>query len=136
MDGIASSRHGCVAMPLHETCGCVAMPPHISSISWLCGDAPHVSSKSCIDGIASSRRVRVAIPPLNSSSDKRQNSRSTSRLSVCLVLYYCQPNRTKTFEDQVWHWLTLYLKSSVFKNRFCFPPIVGISLYGWTRSQC
>ncbi len=50
-------------------------------------------------------------------------------------MYYCQPYRTQTFEEQVWHWLTLSPKSSVFKNRFCFPPIVGISLYGWTRLQ-
>ncbi len=134
IDGIASLRHGCMAMPLHETCGCMVMPPHVSSISWLCGDAPHVSSKLWIDGIASSRRGYVAMPPLVSSSDKR-TSRRTSRLSVCLVLYYCQTYRTQTFEEQVWHWLTLSSKSSVFKNRFCFPPIVGISLYGWTCSQ-
>ncbi len=134
IDGIASSRHGCMAMPLHETCGCMAMPPHVSSILWLCGNAPHVSSKTWIDGIASSRRGCVAMPPLVFSSNKR-TSRHTSRLSVCLVLYYCQLYCTQTFEEQVWHWLTLSPKSSVFKNRFCFPPIVGISLCGWTCSQ-
>jgi hypothetical protein len=31
--------------------------------------------------------------------------------SVCLVLYYCQPYRTQTFEEQVWHWLSFTTES-------------------------
>ncbi len=98
----------CVAMPLmslhnHEL---MAMPLHVVVV-WRCPPS--------------------SLLPINKPQEVPQD---------CLFALYCiivNCILPKLLKNKCGiGWLSLQ-KSSVFKNRFCFPPIVGISLYGWTH---